>query len=163
MYESSYAIIHKTGLYTLSHCCCMKENILSFALSPLCLVYMKFLMPSVIKLGCKRCIGWKWYVEIFRLSLKMSCLRCFCCTMKFMPSVIKLGCKRCAGWKRLVKIFLLSVEISCLRCFCCVATVSEFFFCVVDKEIDCLGCVEQICGSFRMHCEFRKTHLDKEN
>ena len=27
--------------------------------SSLCLLYMKFLMPSVIKLGCKRCIGSK--------------------------------------------------------------------------------------------------------
>ena len=47
IYESSYAIIHKIGLYT-------KENILNFALSPLCLVYMEFLMPPVLKLGCKR-------------------------------------------------------------------------------------------------------------
>ena len=39
--------------------CGFKENILNFALSPLCLVYIKFLMPSVLKLGCKRCIGWK--------------------------------------------------------------------------------------------------------
>ena len=78
--------------------CGMKENILNFVLSPLRMVYMKFLMSSVIKLGCKRCIGWKGQVEIFLLSVKMSCLRCFCCTMKFpMPSVIKLGCKLCVG------------------------------------------------------------------
>ena len=37
----------------------MKENIFNFALPPLCLVYMKFLLSSVLKLGCKRCIGWK--------------------------------------------------------------------------------------------------------
>ena len=73
MYESSYAIIHKTGLYTLSRCCSMKENILSFALSPLCLVYMKFLIPSVIKLGCKRCIYWKRSVEIILFN-RSKCL-----------------------------------------------------------------------------------------
>ena len=61
---------------------------------------MKILMPSVIKLGCKRCIGWKWLVEIFWLLVKMSCLRCFCCAMNFMPSVIKLSCMLCAGWER---------------------------------------------------------------
>ena len=43
-----------------------------------------------------RCIGWKRYVKIFLLSVKMNCLRCFCCAMKFlMTSVIQLGCKRC--------------------------------------------------------------------
>ena len=76
----------------------MKKNILNYALSPLCLVYMKFLMPSVVNLGCKRCIGWKQQVKIFLPSVKMGCLRCFCCAMKFlMPSVVKLGCKRCTG------------------------------------------------------------------
>ena len=35
-------------------------NILNFAVSPLCVLYMNFLMLSVINLGCKRCIGWKW-------------------------------------------------------------------------------------------------------
>ena len=37
----------------------MKENILNFALSPLSLVYIEFLMPTVIQLGCKCYIGWK--------------------------------------------------------------------------------------------------------
>ena len=55
MYESSYSII---GLYTLL--LRYERDIGNFALSPLCLPYMKFLMPSVKKLGCKRCIGWKW-------------------------------------------------------------------------------------------------------
>ena len=55
MYESSYSII---GLYTLL--LRYERDIRNFALSPLCLPYMKFLMPSVKKLGCKRCIGWKW-------------------------------------------------------------------------------------------------------
>ena len=60
---------------------------------------MKFLIPSVMKLGCKRCIRWKRLAKIFLLSVKNSCLRCFCCAIKFlMPSVTKLGCKRCIGW-----------------------------------------------------------------
>ena len=59
--------------------CGMKENILNFALSLLCSVYMKFLMPSVLKLGCKRRIGWKQLVKIFLSSLKINYLRCFCC------------------------------------------------------------------------------------
>ena len=74
------------------------KNILNFALSTLCLVYIKFLMPSVIELGCKRYIGWKQKAEILLSSVKMSCLRCFCSAMKLlMPSVVKLGCKRCIG------------------------------------------------------------------
>ena len=94
----------------------------------------------------------------------MSCLHCFCYAMKIlMPSVIILGCMRCAGWKRQVKIFLLSVKISFLHCFCCVASVSEFFSPLWIRNLGFLGCVEQICGSFRMHNKFRKTHLDKEN
>ena len=40
----------------IRYCCGMKENILTFALSPLCLVYIKLPMPSVTKLSCKRCI-----------------------------------------------------------------------------------------------------------
>ena len=80
--------------------CGKKENILNFALSPLRLVQMKFLMSSIFKLVCKRCIGWKQLVKIFLSSVKMICLRCFCCAMKFnMPSVVKLGCKRYIGWK----------------------------------------------------------------
>ena len=71
--------------------CGMKENILNFVLSALCLVYIKFLMPSIIKLGFKRCVGWKWWVDIFLLLLKMSRLRCFCCAIKFLVSwVIKI-------------------------------------------------------------------------
>ena len=38
----------------------MKENILTCALPPLCYTFLvKFLVPSVTKLGCKRCIDWK--------------------------------------------------------------------------------------------------------
>ena len=55
MYESSYSII---GLYTLL--LRYERDIRNFALSPLCLLYMKFLMPLAKKLGCKRCIGSKW-------------------------------------------------------------------------------------------------------
>ena len=55
MYESSYSII---GLYALL--LRYERDICNFALSPLCLLYMKFLMPLVKKLGCKRCIGSKW-------------------------------------------------------------------------------------------------------
>ena len=56
---------------------------------------------TVIKLGCKRCIDWKRSVEMFLLSVNMSCSCCFCCVMKFLtPSVIKLGCKRCIGSKQ---------------------------------------------------------------
>ena len=41
-------------------CCCgMKGNILKDALSLLCLLCMKFLMPSVVTLCCMRCTGWK--------------------------------------------------------------------------------------------------------
>ena len=50
-------VLHKIG-FIRSHCD-MKDNILNFALSLLCLVYMKFFMLSVAKLGWKRCIGWK--------------------------------------------------------------------------------------------------------
>ena len=122
-----------------THCRCgMKDNILNFALSPLCLVYMKFLMPKVIKLGCKRCIGWKRYVKIFLLSVEMSCLPFFCCAMRFLiPSVIKLGCKRCIGWKQYVKIFLLSVKMSFLRFFCC---AMKFFMPSVIK-LGCKRCI----------------------
>ena len=60
---------------------------------------MKFLMPSVIKLGCRRYFSWKRWVEIFLLSAKMNCLHCFYCAMKFIPSDIKLDCKRCFAWK----------------------------------------------------------------
>ena len=38
-----------------------------------------FIVPTVIKLSCKRCLGWKYYVKIFLLSVKISCLCCFCC------------------------------------------------------------------------------------
>ena len=48
-YKSFYAIIHNIRCR-----CGMKENIPNFSLSPLCLICMKFFMPSVIKLGCKR-------------------------------------------------------------------------------------------------------------
>ena len=58
--------------------------------------------------------------------------------MKFlMPSVIKLGCERCKNKE--FKIFLLPVKISCLCCFCCAVSVSEFFFCVLDKEFGMFG------------------------
>ena len=40
-------------------------NIFNFGLSPLCLVYMKFLIAKVLELGCKRCIDWKQSVKIF--------------------------------------------------------------------------------------------------
>ena len=71
--------------------------------------------------------------------------------------------------------------MSCLRCFYCVVSVSEFSFCVVDREFGLFGLVEQIRGStrmryfalaiwmryfalsIRMRYEFRKTHMDKEN
>ena len=54
---------------------------------------MKFLMPSVVKFSCKRCIGWKQQLKIFLSLFKMSCLCCFRCSIKFlMPSVVKLGC-----------------------------------------------------------------------
>ena len=54
MYESLMLSFIKLGCI---RCCCgMKENTLNFALSPLCLLYMKFLIASVIKLGCKRFI-----------------------------------------------------------------------------------------------------------
>ena len=56
MYESSSVISHKIVICVVA---AVTENILNFALSSLCLVYMKFLMPSVTKLGCKRCISWK--------------------------------------------------------------------------------------------------------
>ena len=82
----------------------------------------------------------------------MSCLRCFCCAMKFlMQSVVKLTCKRCIGWEHQVRIFLLSVKISCLRCFCCAGSVSGFFLCVLWIEnVGCLGSVEEICVSIPM-------------
>ena len=64
--------------------CGMNENILNFVLSALCLVYIKLLIPSIIKLTFKRCIDWKWQVDIFLLLLKMSCLRCFCCAINFL-------------------------------------------------------------------------------
>ena len=44
--------IHKIGLYTLS---LWYER----EYPPFCLLYMTFLMPSVIKLSCTRSIGWK--------------------------------------------------------------------------------------------------------
>ena len=91
MYESSYAIIHKTGLHTFSRCCGMKENILSLALSPLCLVYMKFLMPSVIKLGCKRCIYWKRSVEIILFN-RSKCLYIFHSNSLQIVSLLKRVC-----------------------------------------------------------------------
>ena len=126
----------------------MKENILNFALSPLCLVYMKFLLPSVLKLGCKRYIGKKQQVKIFVSSVKMSCLRCFCCVMRFlMPSVVKLVCKRCIGWKRWVRTFLLSV------------VQGQFLSLLWIENLGCLVCVEQICMSIiKMRYEFRKIH-----
>ena len=39
--------------------CGMKESIFDFGLSPLYLVYLKFLMAQVLELGCKRWIDWK--------------------------------------------------------------------------------------------------------
>ena len=61
-----------------------------------CLVCMRILMLSFIKLGCIRC----------RCDMKEDILNCalypLCLVyMKFlMPSVIKLRCKRCIDWKR---------------------------------------------------------------
>ena len=77
-------------------CCCgMNEDILNFELSPLCIEHMKFLVQSVVKLGCKRCISWKRYVKTLLLSVKISCVHCLCPSMKVLiPSAIKLGCKR---------------------------------------------------------------------
>ena len=73
MYESSYAIIHKMGCI---HCRCgMNENILNFVLSPLYQFCMKFLIPSVIKLGYKRCKNKK--IKIFLLPIKISCFALF--------------------------------------------------------------------------------------
>ena len=46
MYESSSVISHKIAVCVVA---AVTENILSFALSSLFLVYMKFLMSSVIK------------------------------------------------------------------------------------------------------------------
>ena len=46
---------HKTVVCVVA---AVTENILNFALS-LYSVYMKFFLPSVVKLGCKRCISWK--------------------------------------------------------------------------------------------------------
>ena len=56
MYESSSVISRKIVVCVVA---AVTENILSFVLSSFYLVYMKFLMPSVIKLGCERCISWK--------------------------------------------------------------------------------------------------------
>ena len=111
-----------------------------------------------------RCIGWKRYVKIFLLSVKMNCLRCFCCAMKFlMTSVTQLGCKRCICWKRYKKAFLPSVKISCLRCFCCAVSASEFFLrcrwkiwvvrVVFNKSVDFFGSVMNL----------EKLIMDKEN
>ena len=58
MYESSSPVIHKLGCIRCR--CGIKENILNFALPSLCLVYMKFLMPLVIKLNCKLIGNSKW-------------------------------------------------------------------------------------------------------
>ena len=89
-------MIRKIGLYTLS--LRYEREYSSFYFVSVLLGIMKFLVPSVLKLGCKRCIGWKQQVKIFLLSIKMSCLRCFCSVMKFLiSSVVKLVCKCCIG------------------------------------------------------------------
>ena len=66
MYESSYAIIQIYDIIIsfiklswIGCRCGLKKNSLNFVLSPLYLIYMRFLLPSVIKLGCKRCTCWK--------------------------------------------------------------------------------------------------------
>ena len=50
-------MIYKIGLYTSS--LWYKREYSYFRLSPLCLVYMTFLMAWVSELGCKDCIDWK--------------------------------------------------------------------------------------------------------
>ena len=52
--------------------CGINENILNFTLSPL------NLLLTFIKLGCMRCVCWKWKVKMFLLSIKINCLRCLC-------------------------------------------------------------------------------------
>ena len=128
--------------------CGLSENILTFWLSPLYLVCMKVILLSVIKLGCKRCVGWKQLVNVFLLSVKMSFLRGFCCARKFLiPSVINIGCKRCIGWRREVKILLLSVKASYLCCVCCVGFVIEFDSVLRIRNLRYLGCVEHILSA----------------
>ena len=39
----------------------------------------KFLIPSVINIGCKLCIGWRREVKILLLSVKGSYSCCVCC------------------------------------------------------------------------------------
>ena len=70
MYESSYAIIQKIGLHSCS--CGMNKNILNFVLSSLYQICMKFLIPSVIKLGYKLCKNKK--IKIFLLPIKVVCV-----------------------------------------------------------------------------------------
>ena len=54
-------------------------------------------------------------------------------------------------------MFLILVKISCFSCFCCAGSDSEFFSALSIENLDCLGCAEQICGSFGMSYEFTKT------
>ena len=59
-----------------------------------CLVCMKLLMLSVIKLGCMRCpCGISENVFYFGLPPYLVCMKVL------LLSVIKLGCKCCIDWK----------------------------------------------------------------
>ena len=48
-------------------------------------------MSSVIKLGCKRCTGWKRQAKMFLLSVKISCLGCFCCVLSVSDFFLRYG------------------------------------------------------------------------
>ena len=74
-------------------------------------------MSSVTKLGCKRCIGWKRYVQIFLLSVKMSCLHWFCC----------------ARWVSLFFSFFFELQIENLVCLGCVHVFLSCFYAVKSK------------------------------
>ena len=74
-------------------------------------------MSSVTKLGCKRCIGWKRYVQIFLLSVKMSCLHWFCC----------------ARWVSLFFFFFFELQIENLVCLGCVHVFLSCFYAVKSK------------------------------
>ena len=53
MHESVYGISHKIRLY---HCLSRLNENIDFALSPLCMVFMKVLHLPVIKLNCMCCL-----------------------------------------------------------------------------------------------------------
>ena len=88
-FEYEYCRIWLSGL-----CVCVCVCVCVFVFS--CLVCMKILMLSFIKLGFIRCrCGMKENILSFALSPL-----CLVYIKFLMPSVIKLGPKRCIDWER---------------------------------------------------------------